>query len=710
MHILKKILLSIVLFNTTLHGASLSDNIQLNQNQPLSAYPADSYPSGSDTDTTPILISNITTGIGSPPVIVPTKSTTGESWTNISAGNITDAGNDSYCITSGGNYTLTGYVAPTTTAVATICINANDVVLDLAGHTIDGSASTNDLPVILINGKKNISIQNGHIRAANGTAIEFAANCDNVRIYNMTIEDTAREDAILVTTGNAFTFNNINIIGVTLGHGINVSGAVEDLVIENFKINGIATAAKSGISLASTCFGVKIKNGKITNIAGSTASDGIICNSACYNMLFSDLNIANIAGTGINIGTTVHNVLIKDCNIATSTTTNMTFGNGCYGIILDGVRTTGCKDSIVFTGAEGTATVISDVVIKNCNISGATRNDNNDVNGLKFSFAESILIQDTTIGKCVVTTPGEEAFGVYFTTCTNIRCQNVKSGGHLGDGVAGFNLINVRGAIFDNCESQGNHAIDSTSTETCTGFFVETSTAVTFNNCISSGHTAKREAQGFLYSNAIGCIAENCIANSMRNSNTVSSANPMFAGFFSVSGIGNLWRNCIAENNFAGTATGTDGEGAIGFYLSSEAQSSLIDCKARGHGALYNHTANAIGIYLDTRRSRVGMKLEDCQYCQVRSCEASSNCTSALTGTTAYGIRDDAANTKNIIIECFAFGNSDSNTTTRVVTNYYMDLAIGTTTPGNWPRIETNMDGLIDLSNTPDYYNVSITS
>ena len=39
-----------------------------------------------------------------------------------------------------------------------------------------------------------------------------------------------------------------------------------------------------------------------------------------------------------------------------------------------------------------------------------------------------------------------------------------------------------------------------------------------------------------------------------------------------------------------------------------------------------------------------------------------------------------------------------------------MDLPVGGTTAANWPRIETNMDGLIDLANTPDYYNVSITS
>lgn len=103
------------------------------------------------------------------------------------------------------------------------------------------------------------------------------------------------------------------------------------------------------------------------------------------------------------------------------------------------------------------------------------------------------------------------------------------------------------------------------------------------------------------------------------------------------------------------------------------------------------------------------MKKEDCRFCQIRRCEASSNCTSATSGVTAYGIRDFSSNTTNIIIECFAFGNTD-NASPRVVTNYSMDLPVGEQTAANWPQVEANMDGLIDLANTPDYYNVGITS
>lgn len=633
-------------------------------------------------------------------------------WEKISPTNVTSSTNQQYIISSGGNYTLTANIAPSTTSATSIIhINADNVTLDLAGHTIDGSNSETGDIAIEVSGHKNVTIKNGHIISSKGEAINIAANSDNVRIYNMNIEDTAGVyDAIITTTGTNFVFKNISIMNNTgsTGHGIHISGTAQDVTIENFHINGIATQNRRAIQLADGCYGVTIKKGTITNITGSTGSHGIFGNGTCYNVLISFIDMAKVAGTGISIGSTSHDIAINNCNISSSSVANIAFDTGCYGIILDNIQTTGATDGITFVGTAGNTTIISDVIIKNCTISGVT--DTQNLNGLQFSFAENILIQNTSIGKCNTTATGKDTVGILFSTCTNIRCQKVKSGGHLGDGAYGFSLTNVNGAIFDNCESLGNHATDTTGTLTCVGFFVETSTAVTFNNCVSSGHTAGREAQGFLYSNATGCIAENCIANGIRNSATVPNTTaPMFAGFFSVNGIGNLWKNCIAENNFAGTGAGQNGTGAIGFYLSSELQSALIDCKARGHGSIYAHTANAIGIYLDSRRSRTGMKKEDCQYCQIRGCEASSNCTSATAGVTAYGIRDFSTDTTNIIVECFAFGNTD-NASTRVVTNYSMDLAIGQNTPANWPRVETNMDSLIDLANTPDYYNVSITS
>lgn len=416
-----------------------------------------------------------------------------------------------------------------------------------------------------------------------------------------------------------------------------------------------------------------------------SATKAIDINSGKNNVLIKNGNINGFSQTGINIRASSRNIRLEDLTI-----------DAC------GVN------GITCSGTVGTDTINSDILIQNCSINDTNRTNNI---GINIAFTDNVLIQNSSTGFGNNNTAGSESIGILLSTCTNVRCKQVSSGGHYGDGTFGYKMSNVRGAIFENCESQGNYAIDSTSTETCVGFFVETSTAVQFKNCESSGHVAKREAQGFLYSNAIGCIAENCSSSGIRiaSLDQADPEHPMFAGFFSVNGVSNSWKKCLSENNFAGNSSTADGDGAIGFYLSSEAQSTIINCSSRGHGAIYTHAANAIGIYLDDTRRRVGMKLEDCQFCQIRACEASANCTSATTGVTAYGIRDDSTDTKNIIVECFAFGNSD-NAATRVVTNYYMDLPIGGITPANWPRIETNMDGLIDLANTPDFYNVSITS
>ncbi len=438
--------------------------------------------------------------------------------------------------------------------------------------------------------------------------------------------------------------------------------------------------------------------------------------------LYSNSNVAEDSATkAIDINTHKDNIIIKNGNINGFSETGVNIRSSSRSIHLQDIAINACGVyGISCVGAAGIENINAGILIQNCRVTDTTRTNNM---GVRITFTENIIMQDTSVGFGNNDTAGSESIGILFSTCTNIQCNNVSSGGHYGDGAFGYKLTDVRGGIFENCVSQGNYAIDSTSTETCVGFFVETSTAVQLKNCKSYGHAAKREAQGFFYGNAIGCLTEGCTANGIRMENLDASdpEHPLFAGFFSLNGFSNTWKNCISESNYAGNASTTDGDGAIGFYLSSEAQSALISCKSRGHGSIYNHAANAIGIYLDdTRRYKVTdgnfMKKEDCQFCQVTSCEASSNCTSASTGVagtkgtyTAYGIRDDSANTKNIIIKCFAFGNSDS-ASPRVVTNYYMDLTVGATTPANWPRIETNMDGLIDLANTPDFYNVSITS
>ena len=87
------------------------------------------------------------------------------------------------------------------------------------------------------------------------------------------------------------------------------------------------------------------------------------------------------------------------------------------------------------------------------------------------------------------------------------------------------------------------------------------------------------------------------------------------------------------------------------------------------------HAANALGFYLDITASPTPI---DCTYCQLTDCKALSNCTSATSGTTAYGFRDNATNTTNIILNCYASSNTD-NATTHITTNYYMDLPIGGT-------------------------------
>lgn len=485
--------------------------------------------------------------------------------------------------------------------------------------------------------------------------------------------------SIIPSSNNAVT----NATYANYGTGVSLSNAS---IIAEYD-QPIATPIQIGSSTTEApgtyLFTKMIEYSVANSTASATADAAIIIDSDNVTI---DLN-GHVLVCNSGVTTAAHGILVKDG------IKNITIKNGTIsGFKGDGINVAGTSNSIV-TGL----TIENMKFINNRNGIAATYTNDSKIENCKIVNSNDSL-----------STSNQTGIGAWFINCSGITCNNIDSSGHSGNKAYGFKLDTITGGTFENCTSFKNTGASTSSPtantpEAAIGFFLKDSTGCNFINCRTADNVSTRYAYGFYLTGCSGNVLEKC--SSLRNRATTENILATSSGFYSLSGIGNTWTECISNGNIVNSATtgSTDGYGAFGFFLGNEQQSTLNQCSAKGNGLTTNHLANATGIFLD------GTVNTDCKYCLVRGCEANANCTSKTSGISAYGIRDSATDTTNIIINCIAFGNSD-NATTRVVTNYSMDLAIGGTTPANWPRIEANMDGLINLSNKPDFYNVSITS
>lgn len=610
----------------------------------------------------------------------------GENWKIISKGSINTATTNTvgYTITSPGNYMLSESIAPTTgSSTAIIQINTNDVVLDLASHTINGAGVTGK--GIFINGCKNITIQTGHLASIQNMSIHIGAGSSNIRIQDVTITSPGNSTDIQLD-GVSIKLSNITIIGNnSLGNSINLANSINDIILETIRISNIAG---NGINIGSSCYNIRLKGIEIDTCTGT--NNGIAVGTTCYDILCDGLRISNTSSDSLLIGNNCYGMIIKNGSITNSAGLGINIGSNTHGIHLSNLFITGCQNGILTAGINGG-------VIDNCTIS---RSIGTNAYACKLVASQNIVIQRSNFFESI--SEGNSVSGLWLVTCTNISCSNVQSSGHSGAQSYGFKAdTNCLGCTFDTCISRGNIATSITPGQGAFGFYLSASKGFTFNQCTSANHQGTALAVGFYEATTNANTYNNCKA--LQNSATTGSATALALGFYSVGGNSNKWQECEANGQNAGSTASTAGYGAIGFYLSTEYQSSLYRCKALGNGSFTNHAATAAGFYLDATVNPA------CKCLEIRECAANSNCTSATSGISAYGFWDTAIGTSNVFIDCYSASNSDS-ATPRIVTNYAANLPIGGTNPSNFPRVEANLDGLLDIANKPLFYNVSITS
>jgi len=613
----------------------------------------------------------------------PKRSLPGENWKILSRGSF---GNSivGFSITNPGNYMLSeSMVATSSNSTAIIQINTDDVVLDLANHTLNGASASGK--GIHINGKKNITIKNGHLDSIQNISIHVGAASSNVRIDSMTITNPGPTVDIQIDSSNVKMTSLTTIGSGPAGTSINVANSLNDIILDTVRISTITGKA---IAIGTSCYNIRLKNIELDTCLGT--NNGISIGASCYDILLDGFRLSNISSDSINIGNSCYGVLIKNGSLTNCTGNGILLGSDTHGVHISDTTITGCNNGIQSSGTSGS-------VIERCTIA---KSSGASAYACKFTTSQNILIRKSNFFESV--SAGNPVSGVWLVTCTNVSCVDVQSGGHTGAQAYGFKLdTNCFGCTFENCVARGNYATSATAGQGAFGFNLSASKGCSFTDCLATSHQGTILSSGYYLSSAIANTFSNCKA--LQNNVITGSATALATGFYSVSGAANKFQNCEANGHNAGNIASTTGYGAMGFYLGNEQQSSLYGCRSLGNGAVSNHAATTAGFYFDATLNAA------CKFLEIRACTATSNCTSATTGTTAYGFWDGAIATTNIFLDCFASSNSD-NASPRLITNYFANLPIGGTIPANFPKVEATIDGLLDIANKPLFYNISITS
>jgi hypothetical protein len=310
-------------------------------------------------------------------------------------------------ITTSGVYCL---AADVLLSEGTISIAANDVVLDLNGHSI---TAPNLGFGITINGS-GVTIQNGSLYNGSSAIITSGTNTDII-------------------------FNGLHIYNVS-NNAINLS-SVSNFLISNVKI---LQTISNGISLQSCNNGV-VDNCYINQASSSQAGTGYAVG------LSSGISVKNCIATGCAVGFQADNsyAIFENCTACENTNE---FGAGCGFYILQGITTLrNCIASNNITGfccINETSPSTNQYLLENCTAI------NNSIDGFYSNF------ENGTFYKCIAYVNGNNGFNISGSNnntanhCLFKECIATKNGA-TGFLIAGdsINSITITGVTLTQCKS-----------------------------------------------------------------------------------------------------------------------------------------------------------------------------------------------------------------------------------------------------------------
>lgn len=358
-----------------------------------------------------------------------------------------------YTISSSGSYIVVRDLMTTQTNVNGITINADNVTLDLNGHSIIGPGKSvgSSGSGIFINGSHyNIVIRNGIIRDWRYYGIN-GASVDNSLFENLLIFNNGAY-GISVHSGNTIKGN---IIYGNSGSGISVAWG--NLIMENVCIGNDG----NGI-LSTPYYSSNINNLISDNICSSNGSSGIYVNK-------NNTVTGNVCSNNAIYGIYAY----QNCEISE----NICANNGQAGIYTK----KGCRITNNTCSSNGSDGILSDDtgIVNESIVIGNYCNNNGD-DGIYLKYGGVI-----TNNTCVKNT-GDGIEVSYYGTITGNTCR-----GNSGDGIIASYYSIISG---NNCADNGNR-----------GIAVYSYCRVSDNNCTSNDDAGIR----VLGNGTLNCIENN---------------------------------------------------------------------------------------------------------------------------------------------------------------------------------------------------------
>lgn len=361
---------------------------------------------------------------------------------------------------------------------------------------------------------------------------------------------------------------------------------------------------------------------------------------------------------GIEIARNLHNICIKNGNIAAFLGAGIFVHKGCDNIRLQNLTISNCaKRGIHFKGLINSSLTdsnhISNCIIDNTIVSKTTgTNLVTEAAGLELDFCYNILVNNSFFGGSTAGQITENAYGVLVESGTHIIFNNCDASGNTGESAAyGFRLSGttsgtaVVGCALINCSANGNFA-NMSSGGSAYGFSGENCKGCSFEKCIANGNQGTLSGYGFYGSSLSYCKMEQCEAHNNQAGNKGTTSSHGAFGFYSNSGIGNMWQKCIAVGQ---RSTGYNTNiMCSGFDLRSETNSTIYCSESISNG---DNSDNSWG---------VGVNLVNALNTRIDSCKIMNN--KSAQSNHGLGLRDNDSTSSTLVTNCTFFNNGTSGT------------------------------------------------
>lgn len=277
-------------------------------------------------------------------------------------------------------------------------------------------------------------------------------------------------------------------------------------------------------------------------------------------MTISQIN--TIAGlNGIDVASGVSNLIIMNGFINNLSDVGVNVGTNCHNIRVINVKVSNCDGGgLQFNTAQNIS--LKNVDATNCNGTGTTA-PGNDAVGLYMTTCDSIIIENCNFDSNIASGT-RPAYGMYLATCNDGTVKNCSASSNtsVSSDCNSFYLTSCNGFNLKNCTASSN---STTTSGACNPFHLSSCNSTNLINCKSLSNSSADGISGIYLTGCNSCLVEECESN--YNVGSSNEAN----GYNIPNGQGNIIKKCKAIGN------SVTGASCYGIRLNTNETGAIID-------------------------------------------------------------------------------------------------------------------------------------